>query len=117
VAFVAVKNRNTTISGNWTIDGLDNLGSSGNDLTQGLFYGGNLSTAQFNLQGEINDPDEQINLREDHHLGPILLTGECGESAGVSLSIQSGNPLDLISSFPADVTCQTEDLLAHPPDG
>ena len=56
VAFVAVKNRNTTISGNWTIDGFDNLGSSAKDLRQGLFYGGNLSTVQFNLQREIMIP-------------------------------------------------------------
>lgn len=40
--------------------------------------------------------------------GPILLTGERGEGVSLALAFQSSDSLDMNSSLPADVICQSE---------
>lgn len=109
VAFVAVENRNATLSGNWTIDSQGSISSSANSLNDGLIYRGNLSTAKFSLEGEIDAPDQQINLCNVPIFAPISLTGECGENVTVTLAFQSDDPLDITDTFPADVICQPLD--------
>jgi hypothetical protein len=106
VSFVAMKFANGTILGNWTIDSTEGMSLPTNGFNQGPIYRGNLSTGQFNIQGETYNPQEQINLCASPMFAPLSLTGQCGQNVIITIQFQYNDPLDITNSFPADVECQ-----------
>jgi hypothetical protein len=106
VSFVASKLANGTIAGNWTLGSTEGMSVSTNGFIQGPIYQGNLSTEQFNIQGETFNPQEEINLCASPLFAPISLAGQCGRDVIIAIQFQSSDPLDTPNSFSADVECQ-----------
>jgi hypothetical protein len=104
---VAQKLANGTITGNWTIDSIEDTGASMNGFSHGPIYQGNLSMEQFYIQGETSNQQEEINLCATPVFAPISLTGQCGQDVIITIQFQSNDPLDTPNSFSADVECQS----------
>ena len=107
VSFVAEKLANGIITGNWTIDSIEDTGVSMDGFSHGPIYQGNLSMEQFYIQGETYNQQEEINLCATPVFAPISLTGQCGQDVIITIQFQSNDPLDTPNSFSADVECQS----------
>jgi hypothetical protein len=60
VSFVAEKLANGIMTGNWTIDSIEDTGVSMDGFSHGPIYQGNLSMEQFYIQGETYNQQEEM---------------------------------------------------------
>lgn len=105
IAFI-ILSFNGSLQGNWTLDNLNDLTNHGTVFTAGKIFSGNVSSNQYNVNGETRNFKDAIRLCNPPLFSPISLSGMCGQKVPVNVQFQSNNPLNLGSNFNGIVVCE-----------
>jgi hypothetical protein len=105
IAFI-ILSTNGLVSGNWTLDNLNDPTNPGTVFSVGKIFSGNASLSQYEVNGETRNIKEVIRLCNPPLFSPLFLTGVCGENVPMNLQFQSNNPLSIRNNFEGDVICE-----------
>jgi hypothetical protein len=106
ISFAALST-NDTVAGNWTLYSFD-TGIAGL-VVGGPIYSGNLSGAEYQLNGNSPNGQNMIALCSPPLFGPVTISGSCGEDVTITAHFRSNDPLSAEQTFTGSSDCQNVD--------